>query len=541
MGQLLFCGYQLDAAQRELRHQGELVATQPQVFDLLTYLVEHRDRVVGKEELLAAVWRDAVVTEGSLQRTISLARAALSRAGVEVIRTFPRRGYRFVAEVAQGSEAAEGPAEGAAPPLEIERAPRYAHSGDVHIAYRVLGRAGASLDLLVIAGWSFPMSSWFELSRARNLCAGLARLGRLILFDKRGVGGSDPVKRAPSLAERMEDARAVLDATGSARAVVIGVSEGAPLALLLAATYPDRVAGLALVGGFARMTAAPDYPWGWSPERVDTLRRYIRGAWGAGATIRAMVPRHGHDLELARWAATTEQRGASPGAALDLLEMNLSIDLRQLVPAVHVPSVVLHQRDDAVIPAGCGRYLAEHLPRCRHVEIDGDDHAFLHDGTDVLLREVADLVAWAQAEGAEETRFLATALAVRFEGEPRGLEEVLARFAASAVVRGRGRLTACFDGPARALRCAAALCDLPGARAACAVHASEVARDGDTVRGPAIELATGIAAQTQAGDIRVTRVVVDLLSGAEPDFAPDGEVGAVPIFLVLPPPGPLAS
>jgi len=118
---------------------------------------------------------------------------------------------------------------------------------------------------------------------------------------------------------------------------------------------------------------------------------------------------------------------------------------------------------------------------------------------------------------------------------------VLVRFAASAVVLGRGRLTACFDGPARALRCAAALCDLPGARAACAVHASEVARDGDTVRGPAIELATAVAGQTRAGDIRVTRVVVDLLSGDDQDFAPDGEVGAVPIFLLLPPPGPLAS
>ncbi len=536
MGRLLFCGYQLDPAQRELRHQGELVATQPQVFDLVAYLAEHRDRVIGKQELLAAVWRDAAVTEGSLQRTMSLARAALSRAGAEVIRTFPRRGYRFVADVVEGGDLR---AQVAAPTLLIEKEPSHAESGDVRIAYCVLGQP-APIDLLVIAGWSFPMSSWFALDRARNLCADLARLGRLILFDKRGIGQSDPVKRAPSLAERMEDACAVLDAAGSARAVVIGISEGTPLALLLAATCPARVAGLALVGGFARMAAAPDYPCGWSPERIDTLRRYIRGAWGAGATIRAMVPRHAQDLQLARWATAAEQRGSSPAAALDLLEMNISIDVRPLVAAVQVPSVVLHQRDDAVIPAGCGRYLAEHLPRCRHVEIEGDDHVFLYDGTDVLVREVGELVARARAE-AEETRFFATALAARFEGHPRGLEEVLARFAASAVAIGRGRLTACFDGPARALRCAAALCDLPGARAACAVHASEVARDGDTVRGPAIELATAIAAQTQAGDIRVTRVVVDLLSGAEPDFAPDGEVGAVPIFLVLPPPGPLAS
>jgi pimeloyl-ACP methyl ester carboxylesterase/DNA-binding winged helix-turn-helix (wHTH) protein len=516
-----FAGYDFDPARRELRRAGEVVAVQPQVFDLIGYLLERRDRVVTKEELLDALWPDAEVTEGSLQRTVSLARAALAHGG-EVIRTYARRGYRFVADIEPGV-AAPGPELGAPPP-------RYVRRADVHLAWRTLG--SGEVDVVMIPGWSYPMSAWFDLAQARAALAGLAAIGRVILFDKRGVGLSDRVKAVPSLEERMEDLRAVLDAAASTRAIVVGISEGAPMALLFAATHPRRVRGLVLVGAFARMSAAPDYPWGWSPERIEGLRAYIGGRWGAGATLCAMAPRHASDPEVQRWAATAEQQGASPGAALDLVAMNLAIDARQVVPSVRVPSVVLHQRGDTVIDAGSGRHLAQHLPVCRHVEIDGDDHAFLFDGGDVLLREIRGLAERTTEppvdDDAAPRHVLTTALVGELTGGEAGA--LLQRFGAEVVVLEGTQVTACFAGPARAIRCAQALIAAVGGRFG--VHISEVVRDGATWHGPALGVAARLASAAPAGAILVSRVVPDLVAGASLSFEPAGEVDGAPVLRV---------
>jgi len=539
---LTFAGYRFEAARRELLHRGELVAMQPQVFDLLAYLIEHRDRVVGKEELLDALWPDSVVSEGSLQRNISLVRAALDRAGTDLIRTYPRRGYRFVAETS--AEATPlAPAALDELTTAFHAPPHYVRNGDAHLAWRALGQG--DIDLVMLPGWSYPMSAWTELPRASAMCAQLAAIGRLVLFDKRGVGQSDPVKRIPPIAERMEDACSVLDAAGSTRAILIAFSGGAPLALFLGAAHPARVAGLILVGAFARMTATADYPWGWSAERLDGFRRTVRTDWGSGKTIRAMVPKHSEDPDVLRWASSAELRGASPGAALDLIEMNLIVDARPLVRAVHVPAVVLHQRDDAVIPVGCGRYLADHLPRCRYVEIEGDDHAFLYDGTDVLLREVAAMAERVRRDDGIERRFLATALAARIDGDGDGvngrgnreaIEAILRGFAATVIAHDPGHLLASFDGPARALRCAAALRDALGARGRFAVHIGEIAREGEVVRGPALDVAAVIAATAAPGDVRVSRVVAELIGTAEHGLSPDGEVESISVFRIEPPP-----
>jgi pimeloyl-ACP methyl ester carboxylesterase/DNA-binding winged helix-turn-helix (wHTH) protein len=516
-----FAGYVFDPARRELRRGGEVVPVQPQVFDLLAYLIEQRARVVTKEELLDALWPDAEVTEGSLQRTVSLARAALEHGG-EIIRTYPRRGYRFVADVQPAAAAAAAEAE--VPP------PRYVRRADVHLAWRAIG--AGEVDLVMIPGWSYPMSAWFGLAQARAALAGLTTIGRVILFDKRGVGLSDRVKEVPSLEERMEDLRAVLDAAGSARAIVLGISEGAPMALLYAATYPRRVRGLVLAGAFARMSATEGYPWGWSAERISGLRAYIGSRWGAGATMCAMVPRHAGDAEVQRWAATAEQQGASPGAALDLIEMNLAIDARPIVPNVHVPSVVLHQRGDTVMDVGAGRHLAQHLPDCRHVEIDGDDHAFLIDGGGVLLAEVRGLVERTAprlpADDAAPHHVLTTALVGEVAGGDPG--EVLRRFGAEAIVHEGARVSACFAGPARAIRCAQALVAALGGRFG--VHISEVVRDGPRWQGPALVVAARLAGAAPPGAILVSRVVPDLVAGALLSFAPAGEVDGAPALRV---------
>ena len=376
-----FGAYELDVARHELRVAGEVRPVQPQVFALLAYLVRHRQRVVGKDELLRQLWPDAVVTDASLQRAVSLARRALRPADRGLLHTQARVGYRFVGDVI-----ASDPDEEAA----LGGPPRYATCGDVHLAYRVLG--SGRVDVVFVLGWSLGMDSALRLGGAADLVAALSGRARIILFDKRGTGASDRVKALPCLAERVDDLGALLDAVRSPGAILVGFSEGGPLSVAFAATWPSRVRGLALVGAFARMAAAPDHPHGWSNGEVASLRGYVQNAWGSGATMRALVPeRHLTDAVRA-WAARAEQEGASPGAALDLLEMNLDIDVRPLLPRVRAPVVVLHAAGDRVVRVGNGRALAAAVPGARLVEVPGDDHAFLFGGRPRLERELTALV-----------------------------------------------------------------------------------------------------------------------------------------------------
>jgi pimeloyl-ACP methyl ester carboxylesterase len=331
----------------------------------------------------------------------------------------------------------------------------------------------------------------------------MGRMGRIILFDKRGVGLSDPIKRTPGLEERMEDARAVLDTVGARRAIVLGISEGAPMALLMAASHPARVRGLLLVGAFARL--------GWDGGRVAQLRDYIEGRWGEGATMRAMVPAHADDPEVVAWAPSAELDGASPGAALDLVDSNLGIDAGALLPQVHVPATVLHQTRDPIVPVERGRELGERLPGARFVERPGDDHAFVFDGTETLLTELAALIERTADDDAtlDEDRFLTTALVAEDAGAQ--AESALRRFGAQAVERLGSRLSACFDGPARALRCARAL----GARRV-GVHTGEVVRElSGKISGPALERALELLGEARADEIRVSRIVRDLIGDAD--------------------------
>lgn len=347
------------------------------------YLVQHRDRVVPKQELLDKLWPDAVVTDSSLQRVASLARAALGPAGRDVIRTFPGHGYRCVAEVHE----AQGPAHES--PAEAQLRPRYAKSGDLHLAYHTQGEG--DVDLVLVLGWTFSMQALSSLPEARALLEQLASRGRVITFDKRGTGMSDRVKELPSLEQRMDDLRAVLDEVRSERAILLGISEGGPLSIAFAEAYPERVAGLILVGAFPRMASAPDYPHGWKRSELGQLKGYVKNNWGAGATMLALVPEAAHAQHQA-WASAVERAGASPGAALDLLEMNARIDVRDRLTRLRVPTVVLHAREDRVSSVENGRYLARQIPGATLVEVEGDDHAFLFAGSARLLQVVQELL-----------------------------------------------------------------------------------------------------------------------------------------------------
>jgi pimeloyl-ACP methyl ester carboxylesterase len=382
-----FGAYELDLARRELRVDGEPRPLQPQVFAVLAYLVRNRHRVVPKEEILRELWPDAVVTDASLQRAVSQARRALRPADRLLLRTHARQGYRFMGELEEiepdlTDAAADAP-------------PKYVRSGDVHVAYRTVGRG--PLDLVLVLGWSLGMRSSLELRGVSDLVRTLSARARVLLFDKRGTGASDRVKALPQLPQRVQDLEAVLDAVRSPGAVLVGFSEGGPLALTFAVTRPLRVRGLALVGAFARMSAAPDHPAGWSDGEVAMLRTYIEQGWGSGATMRALVPARHFTPALRAWAARAEQEGASPGAALELLEMNLGIDVRSLLPRLRTPSVVLHATGDRVVRVGNGRALAAGIPGARLVELPGEDHAFLFGGRATLERELVALLDRAAA------------------------------------------------------------------------------------------------------------------------------------------------
>jgi pimeloyl-ACP methyl ester carboxylesterase len=377
-----FGRYELDAGRRELRVDGAPTPLQPQVFDVLRYLVAHRDRVVEKAELLHALWPDAVVTDASLQRAVSQARRALRGADRELVRTHPRHGYRFVGAVEE-LEADPGDA-------VLDGPTRYARSGEVHVAYRAVGRG--PVDVVLVLGWSLSMRCALQLPGARELVRALASRARVVLFDKRGTGDSDRVKVLPSLVQRQQDLEVVLDALRSPGAILVGFSEGGPLAIAFACRRPARTRGLALVGAFARMAAAPDHPAGWSAAQVAELRAYVSDGWGRGSSLLAVVPERHRSDAIRAWAARAEQEGASPGAALDLVDMNLDIDVRSMLSEVRVPTVVLHAAGDRVVRAGNGRALAKAIRGARLVEEPGDDHSFLFACRRVLTGELERLL-----------------------------------------------------------------------------------------------------------------------------------------------------
>jgi pimeloyl-ACP methyl ester carboxylesterase len=508
---IVFDEFELDPARRELRVDGEARPLQPQVFDLLLYLVENHERVVPKQELLETLWPDTIVTESSIQRGVSLARSALGERGPALIQTFPRQGYRFVGKIREDKKPSSGQT------LQ----PRYARSADVHIAYATLG--DGETDIVVVHGWIMPMRAMFQHPKTRAAMEALSEIGRVIMFDKRGTGLSDRVKELPSHEQRMDDLRVVLDACGSKNAILIGSSEGGALAMLYAAMYPERVRGLVLCGAFARMTKTADYPYGYAPEEMEKLKGYIRGAWGKGASLRAIAPSMLSDPDFVDWVMFAEQEGTSPGSALDLLEMNIRIDLRALLPTIRVPTVVLQAADDKMIHPANGPYLAEHIPNARYVEAAGDDHVFFFRNQ----REIVDAVRWVllqEPPAPEGDRFLSTVLVAHPHGE---IDDVawlteVQRFRGQAVA---GKPEAYFDGPIRAIRCGVALAE--GAPVSFGVHTGEVVRRDATVGGAAFRVAEAIAAKTPPGEVRASHVLVDLVPGGDLEFEDTGH--SVPV------------
>ncbi len=262
-------------------------------------------------------------------------------------------------------------------------ATRYARSGQVHVAHQVLGSGPP--DLVLVPGFVSHVEAAWDWPYLARFLHRLASFARLIVFDKRGTGLSDPMKRPPTLAERVDDIRAVMDAVGVERAHLLGVSEGGALSIAFATHYPHRVESLILYGSYPRKVATADYPWGTSPETVARFLERFDEAWASGAWWDIVNPDVPIDPDNQRWWARYLRVGASPSMARDLMLMNAEIDVRSLLPDIHPPTLVLHRTDDRWVEVGNGRYLATHIAGAKLVELSGSDHRpWLEDADSVL-------------------------------------------------------------------------------------------------------------------------------------------------------------
>lgn len=421
---------------------------------------------------------------------------------------------------------------------------RYARSGDVNVAYRIAGEG--PMDLLYVPGWVSNVEvMWEEPSYARFLSR-LASFSRLIVFDKRGTGLSDPVpvERLPTLEERMDDVRAVMDAVGSDRAALLGHSEGGNMCALFAATYPERTTALMLVSCFAKRIRSDDYPW--APEREARLREIeeTERTWGKADLVTFLAPSMAGDAAFVAAMSRYFRQSASPKAAVALLRMNTEIDVREVLPAIRVPALLIYRTHDADVRVEEGRWIASQIPDATLVEMPGADHPMWTENADAILDEIEGFLTGVR-RGPDPDRVLATVLFTDIVGSTelaarlgdRAWRDLLERHHAVVrreLARSRGRevdtagdgFLATFDGPARAVRCAtailAALREL-GLDSRAGVHTGEVELAGSEVRGIAVHIGSRITSLAGAGEVLVSGTVRDLVHGSGIVFEDRGE------------------
>ena len=414
---------------------------------------------------------------------------------------------------------------------------RYARSGNVNIAFQMFGEGPG--DLVFVPGYISNIEvTWEEPAFARFLTR-LAAFSRVILFDKRGTGLSDRVSDMPSLEIRMDDVRAVMDAASSQRAAIFGFSEGGPMSALFAATFPQRTTALMMAGAYARRAWAPDYPWGMSDAQFQVWINQISTEWGGpiGIEIRAKLMLQ--DEGFRRWFARYTRMGASPAAAVALVRMIAEIDIREVLPTIRVPTLILHSVGDGSVDVRNGKYLAERIPGAKYVELPGPDHLpWLSDG-DAIISEIAEFLTGVRPMP-EPDRVLATVLFTDIVGSTEKaatlgdrrwrslldchnalVRRELASFRGREIdARGDGFL-ATFDGPARAVRCACAISNQVrslGLDVRAGLHTGECEIMGDDIGGIAVHIGARVAALANGGEVLVSSTVKDLIAGSDLTF-----------------------
>jgi pimeloyl-ACP methyl ester carboxylesterase len=539
---LQFGPFRLDAAAGVLWRHDEAVPLTPKAFAVLSHLAARPGRLVSKDELLDAVWPGVFVGDGVLKVTVREIRRALGDdpKAPAYVETAHRRGYRFVAPLTRVAPPASGAAEptpvpGAPAGLEIPQV-HYARSGDLNIAYQVIG--DGPIDLVFVMGWVSHLEYFWKEPSFAAFLRRLASFSRLVLFDKRGTGLSDRVGALPTLEQRMDDVRAVMEAVGSTRAALLGVSEGGPMCSLFAASHPERTEALVMIGSYARRLWAPDYPW--APRREDREQFYdqILRDWGGPVGIEDRAPSRKHDPVFREWWATYLRMGASPGAAVALTRMNAEIDVRHVLRSVRVPTLVIHRTGDRCLLVEEGRFLAAQVPGAQFIELAGDDHLpFVGDQEAILDAVEAFLLGSRHA--LEPDRVLATVLVARLDGPsgppsggPEGRTRLLSHvrkeldwFRGRAATLGEERFTATFDGPARAIRCATAISAAAGrfgVPVRMGLHTGECDIGALGIGGPALEFGEQVASCAEVGEVLVSHTAHDLVSGSGITFVDRG-------------------
>jgi class 3 adenylate cyclase len=420
---------------------------------------------------------------------------------------------------------------------------KYARTGDISIAYQVAG--DGPIDVVLVPGLISHLEVFWEMPARALSYRRYTSFARLIRFDKRGTGLSDRVVGTATLEERMDDVRAVMDAVGSERAALVGTSEGGPMSILFAASYPQRTTALVLSDSFARVAWAPDYPWGMTPETLEAGREIIRSSWGDGTFLSLFFPSAAGDEVAQEWLRRMERYSATPSAVTEILDMLYTIDVRAVLPTLRVPTLVLHRSGDPVVSLEHGRYLAENIPGARLVEIESADHLTLRESEwDVDIDEIEEFLTGVRHEPPAD-RVLATVLFTDLVGSTeravslgdrrwretlethQGLvRRQLERFRGREVKTTGDGFLATFDGPARAIRCGCAIRDgaqSGGMDVRVGLHTGEIELMGEDVGGIAVHIAQRVQSHAQPGEVLVSRTVTDLVAGSGIEFSDRGD------------------
>jgi len=406
---------------------------------------------------------------------------------------------------------------------------QYAKSGDVHIAYQAFG--DGPINLVMVPGFVSNVENYWDEPDLARFLNHLASYARVVTFDKRGTGMSDRVAELPSLDQRMDDLRAVMDAAGMEQAALLGISEGAPLCVLFAATYPDRCRAMVLYGSFSRFSY-----WFPTDEALAAFFGYVEKAWGTGGSVERFAPSRASDVTFQRWWGRNERLGASPAAVTALMRMNSQIDISAILPAVRVPTLVIHRTGDKTVNIEGGRNMAAHIPGARLVELEGIDHIFyVGENSHEISDAIEEFLTGARAPVAVD-RVLATVLFTDIVGSTEKaaalgdqrwrdfldkhhttIRRNLVRFRGHEVKMTGDGFLATFDGPARGVRCACAIAEeirSLGIEVRAGLHTGECEMIGDDVGGIAVHIGARVAALAGPGEVLVSSTVKDLVAGS---------------------------
>ena len=420
---------------------------------------------------------------------------------------------------------------------------RYTTAGGLRVAYDVAGEGPP--DLVFVPDWLNNVELTWDQPPAARFLERLTSFSRLITFDKRGTGLSDPVPldALPTLEDWMEDVRAVCDATGAERPALMGFGGAGPMCMLYAATQPDRVSALVLVQTCARVRRAPDYPEGISDVAADRFLAYVRDQWGTPAWFDLVAPGTASDPPLREAMSRVMRLSASPGVALSMMGMVVDVDVRSVLPTISVPTLVVHRRDDTVMPVRQARYLAEHIPGARLVEVPGRDYVYFVGDQTPLLDEVQEFLTGVREQAVPDrllltvlftdigdSTTLATELGDRawrdlLESHHAAVRRQLERFRGREVDTAGDGFFATFDGPARGIRCAQAIVDAVrplGLSVRAGLHTGECEVIGDKVGGVAVHVGARVSAAARPGEVLVSGTVRDLVAGSGIPFTDRG-------------------